>query len=183
MLVNPKAAALLCVSFCFCLFAAACSRSSSRGVESESAAVKPAGERRLAPDFTLKDSNGHPVKLSDYRGKVVLLNFWATWCGPCQIEIPWFIEFEKSHKDQGFAVLGVSMDEEGWEVVRPFAERMGVNYRILLGTETVAQQYGGVDSLPTTFLVDREGRIAAAHVGLTDRKEFEDGIQALLAGR
>jgi len=179
--VNPGAAAVLCVSFC--LFSVACSHSSQRGVEPETAPLKPAGERRPAPNFTLKDSAGRPVQLSDYRGKVVLLNFWATWCGPCQIEIPWFIEFEKRHRDQGFAVLGVSMDEEGWEAVRPFAERLGINYRILLGTEIVAQQYGGVDSLPTTFLIDREGRIAATHVGLTDRKEFEDGIQVLLAGR
>src|SRR5262249_17341367 len=118
------------------------------------AAVKAEKDRKPAPDFTLKDSNGQTVKLSDYKGKVVVLDFWATWCGPCKIEIPWFIEFEQTFKDKGFSVVGVSMDEEGWTVVRPYIQQRKVNYRILLGTEQVGQLYGGVDSLPTTYLVD-----------------------------
>jgi cytochrome c biogenesis protein CcmG/thiol:disulfide interchange protein DsbE len=112
-----------------------------------------------------------------------LLNFWATWCGPCKIEIPWFIEFQQRYKDQGFAVLGISMDEEGWEVIKPYMERNPVNYRILLGTDMVAEQYGGVDSLPTTFLIDGEGRIASTHVGLVSKSEYEKGIQELLGKR
>jgi peroxiredoxin len=101
---------------------------------------------KAAPNFTLKDADGRNVSLSDYKGKVVLLNFWATWCGPCKLEIPWFVEFEQKYKDRGFAVLGVSMDEDGWEVVKPYLAKTKVNYRILLGNDDVAKLYGGVDS-------------------------------------
>ncbi|MGQ9634133.1 MAG: TlpA disulfide reductase family protein [Bryobacteraceae bacterium] len=143
--------------------------------------IKQQEDRKLAPDFALKDVNGTTVRLSDYRGKVVLLNFWATWCAPCKIEIPWFIEFEQKHKDRGFAVLGISMDDDGWEVVRPFLARMKVNYRTLMGDETVAELYGGVASLPTSFLIDREGRIASAHLGLVSKSVYENEIEQLLA--
>jgi peroxiredoxin len=157
------------------------------------ASVKSDNERKPAPDFALKDANGQTVHLSDYRGKVVLLDFWATWCGPCQIEIPWFKDFERQHKDKGFAVLGVAMDDEGWEVVKPFAQQSGINYRLLIFNDSVEKAYGGlfVDeetgrpakalrALPTTFLIDREGRIASVHVGLAGKRDFEDGIQELL---
>ena len=146
----------------------------------KAAAVKPDQDRKSAPDFTLKDADGRPVHLSDYRGKVVLLDFWATWCGPCAMEIPWFMDLERRNKDHGFAVLGVSMDDEGWDAVKPFVAKLGVNYRVLLGNDLTAQLYGGVDALPTTFLIDREGRIAAVHVGLADRRDFEDGVERLL---
>lgn len=159
------------------LAAAACTPTQSGAARK----VKQQGDRKLAPDFALKDVNGATVRLSDYRGKVVLLNFWATWCGPCKIEIPWFIEFEQKHKDRGFAVLGISMDDGGWEVVRPFLARMKVNYRTLMGDETVAELYGGVASLPTSFLIDREGRIASAHLGLVSKSVYENEIEQLLA--
>jgi peroxiredoxin len=142
--------------------------------------VKAEKDRHAAPDFLLKDSDGKTVHLSDYKGKVVLLDFFATWCGPCKIEIPWFMEFERKNKDRGFSVLGVSMDDEGWEVVKPFLQNLGVNYRVVIGNDSTAQSYGGVDALPTSFLIDREGRIAAVHVGLAGRKDFEDGIEKLL---
>ena len=142
--------------------------------------VKPDKERHQAPDFALKDVNGQTVRLSDYRGKVVLLDFWATWCGPCQIEIPWFVDLERKNKDKGFAVLGVSMDDDGWEAVKPFLSQLGVNYRVVIGDSETAQLYGGVDALPTTFLIDRGGKIAAVHVGLADRRDFEDGVAQLL---
>lgn len=143
-------------------------------------ALKPGEKRNPAPDFELTDANGRKVKLSDYKGKVVLLNFWATWCGPCKLEIPWFVDFEKRYKDQGFAVLGVSMDEDGWESVKPYIQDKQVNYRIMVATEEVAQKYGGVEALPTTFLIDREGRIVSTHIGLVMKKDYEDEIVTLL---
>lgn len=146
----------------------------------KSASVTPHKDRKPAPDFELKDANGHTVKLSDYRGKVVLLDFWATWCGPCKIEIPWFKEFERENKDKGFAVIGVAMDDDGWDAVKPFAQQIGINYRVVIGNDEVAQLFGGVDALPTTFLIDREGRIAAIHIGLSGKRDFENGIQELL---
>ncbi len=147
------------------------------------ATAKSEGSRKGAPDFALKDGDGKTVKLSDYRGKVVLLDFWATWCGPCKMEIPWFEEFERSKRNQGFAVLGVSMDEDGWNAVRPFVKEMKMNYRVLLGDDRTADSYGGLEALPTTFIIDRDGRIAATHVGLADKKDFEDVIDQLLAQR
>jgi peroxiredoxin len=135
---------------------------------------------KTAPNFTLKDSDGRAVSLTDYKGKVVLLNFWATWCGPCKIEIPWFVEFEQKYKDRGFAVLGVSMDEDGWEVVKPYLAKSKINYRILLGNDDVAKQYGGVESLPTTLVIDRTGTIHSKHEGLVSKSEYEKDIMALL---
>ena len=142
--------------------------------------VKADRDRKPAPEFALKDADGKTVHLADYKGKVVLLDFFATWCGPCKIEIPWFMEMERKNKDRGLAVLGVSMDDQGWEVVKPFLASLGVNYRVLIGNDSTAQLYGGVDALPTTFLIDRGGKIAAVHVGLADRRDFEDGVEQLL---
>lgn len=144
------------------------------------AAIKPAAKRNSAPGFTLKDSTGKAFNLSDYKGKVVLLNFWATWCGPCKLEIPWFVEFEKNYRDKGFAVLGISMDEEGWEVVKPYVERAKVNYRMAIGNDAMAQHYGGVESLPTSFLIDRDGKIAAVHIGLVSKGDYQKDIEHLL---
>jgi peroxiredoxin len=146
------------------------------------ASVKPDKDRKPAPEFTLKDADGKTVHISDYKGKVVLLDFFATWCGPCKIEIPWFKEMERKNKDRGFAVLGVSMDDEGWEIVKPFLADLGVNYRVVIGNDQTASMYGGVEALPTTFLIDKEGRIAAVHVGLASKQDFEDGIEQLLQG-
>ena len=137
-------------------------------------------DQQQAPDFILKDVFGKDVKLSDYKGKIVVLNFWATWCGPCKVEIPWFMDIQRKNKDRGFEVLGVAMDDNGWEDVKPFLADLQVNYRVVIGDSATSDAYGGVDSLPTTFLIDRDGKIAAIHVGLTSRKDFEDGIDELL---
>jgi peroxiredoxin len=157
------------------LLLAGCSNNSSGGkLHSE-------GERKAAPAFKLKDSSGGEVTLADLKGRVVLLNFWATWCGPCEVEIPWFVEFEQKYKDQGFSVLGVSFDDDGWISVRPYIAAHKINYRIAIGSDELSQLYGGVDSLPTSFVIDRAGRIAAIHVGLVDKRDYQDEIIKLLA--
>jgi peroxiredoxin len=140
-----------------------------------------ASDRKAAQNFALADANGAPIKLSDYKGKVVLLNFWATWCGPCKVEIPWFIEFEKTYKDRGFVTLGVSMDDDGWKAVKPFMAQRAINYPVTIGNDRVAELYGGIDSLPTTFLIDREGRIASRHLGLVSKRDYEAEILKLIA--
>jgi len=155
------------------LFSASCNKQ-------KAPAPKAQGNRKPAPAFTLKDAEGKSVSLEDYKGKVVLLNFWATWCGPCKIEIPWFVAFEQKYKDKGFAVLGVAMDEEGFKVVKPYVDEQKINYRILGGNDAVGTLYGGVESLPTSFVIDREGKIAATHIGLVSKSDYEDQIVELL---
>lgn len=137
-------------------------------------------QRRAAPDFVLADATGATFHLSDYKGKVVLLNFWAAWCDPCKQEIPWFAEFQRTRAGQGFAVVGVSLDEHGWKAVRPAIESLKINYRVAVGDDATAQKFGGVDSLPETLLIDREGRIAAKHIGIVARREYEAEIDRLI---
>jgi peroxiredoxin len=153
-----------------------CSASSTTNTAS-----KASKERKPAPEFTLTDASGSSVKLSDYRGKVVLLNFWATWCGPCTLEIPWFIDFEQQFKSRGFEVVGISMDEDGWTAIKPYVTEHKMNYRILLGNDSVSELYGGVEALPTSFVIDRDGNIASVHVGLAGKNEYVDEIQGLLS--
>ena len=147
------------------------------------AIVQPASERKAAPQFALKDSTGKTINLTDYRGKVLLLDFWATWCTGCKLEIPWFSEFEKAYGARGFAVVGVSMDENGWSVVKPFLAENHLPYPILLGDGPTAQRFG-IQALPDTFLIDRQGRVAAVYKrGLVDKKDVEVNIKALLSER
>jgi len=154
---------------------------SCSGTQPVNAQAQSIKNRKPAADFTLRDANGSAVKLSDYRGKVVLLNFWATWCGPCTLEIPWFVEFEREYKTQGLAIVGVSMDEEGWNAIKPYVAEHKMNYRVLLGDDSVSQLYGGVDSLPTTFIIDRAGKVAfPPHIGLAGKNEYLKEIQSLL---
>ncbi|MEP6715328.1 MAG: TlpA disulfide reductase family protein [Terriglobia bacterium] len=142
--------------------------------------VKADKDRKLAPEFALKDASGRVVHLADYKGKVVLLDFWATWCGPCNIEIPWFKDFERKYKDRGFAVLGVSMDDDGWKAINPFVAMKNINYRVVLGDDKTSELYGSIEALPTAFVIDRGGRIASVHVGLSDKEDFVNAIEKLL---
>jgi len=132
-------------------------------------------------NFTLKDINGKDVKLSSYKGKVVLLNFWATWCGPCKIEIPWFNEFHQKYQAKGFAVLGISADDTV-EQLKPFVAEYKMSYTVLvgLGREDVQEALGPVWGLPTTLLISRDGKVCQRHMGLAKKAEFEKGILGLL---
>lgn len=167
---------MLSLSFLLLFLIAGCS--TPRSVSAQS--VKPGKDRKTAPEFTLKDSNGKPVKLSDYRGKAVVLDFWATWCGPCKVEIPWFVEFQQKYKDRGLVVLGVASGDEDWNVIQPFAKKMRINYPLVLGNDTTADLYGGIEALPTTFIIDRQGRIAKIHIGLASKEDFQNAIEKVL---
>ena len=146
----------------------------------EDIVLRADAERQPAPEFALKDANGATVRVADYKGKVLLLNFWATWCVPCKAEMPWFEEFERKYKDRGFAVLGASLDEDGWQVVKPYLDEHKLNYRIILANPEMAQLYGVVDALPTTFVIDAQGRIAAIHTGLVSKATYATQIEQLL---
>ena len=136
-----------------------------------------------APDFTLARLDGKTVKLSDFRGKAVLLNFWSITCQPCKIEMPWFEELQKQYKPQGLEIVGVAMDDEKPEVVGKFAKELGVDYTILMGREAVADEYGGVQFLPTTFYLDRNGKIVDRVFGLVSHSEIEGDIKKALGSQ
>jgi len=133
-------------------------------------------ELTIAPDFTLQDINGNEVTLSDFKGKVVVLNFWATWCPPCRKEIPVFIELYKKYKDEGLVIIGISLDREGKRVLIPFVKKFGINYPVLIGTKKVVDAYGGIRGIPTTFIIDKKGKIRKKHIGLplNPREFFEN---------
>jgi peroxiredoxin len=141
--------------------------------------LKSPNARSLATDFNLKDASGRDVKLTDLRGKVVLVNFWATWCEGCQVEIPWFVEFQKEYADRGLVVVGISMDDDGWKSVKPWIKEKKVNFAIVIGNEGLGKQYGLV-GMPLTALVDREGRIADVHHGIVEKTATQQKIRDLL---
>ena len=133
-----------------------------------------------APDFELTTLDGKKLRLSDLRGKAVLLNFWATWCGPCKIEIPWLEDLQKQYAPQGLQIVGVSMDDDPPAKVAKFAQDEGINYTVVMGNDKVADLYGGVDGLPETFYIGRDGKIVSRVMGLIGHKEIEENIQSAL---
>jgi cytochrome c biogenesis protein CcmG/thiol:disulfide interchange protein DsbE len=145
---------------------------------SPSLRVTPA-EHPFAPEFSLPDMTGQQLKLSDYRGKVILLDFWATWCGPCREEIPHFVELQNKLGDQGFQVIGVSMDD-GPEPVREFYRQFKINYPVVMGNAKIGELYGGVLGLPIAFVIGRDGRIYSRHIGAADISLLEREIEAQL---
>jgi peroxiredoxin len=135
---------------------------------------------QTAPAWALKSVEGKQLKSADYLGKVVILDFWATWCPPCRAEIPSFIQLQKQYGKDGLVVVGISLDQDGPAVVKKFIASNGINYDIVMGDTKTTEAYGGVESIPTTFVIDRQGKIAAKHVGLTEKAEFEKEIKPLL---
>jgi cytochrome c biogenesis protein CcmG/thiol:disulfide interchange protein DsbE len=144
-----------------------------------------------APAFALEDLNGKKVSLASYKGKAVLINFWATWCGPCKIETPWLVELRNQYAAQGFEILGVSTDDidrddseklsdEKKEIARS-AQQMHIPYPVLIDGASVSAPYGGLDEMPTSFFVDRNGKVVAAQLGLTSKDDIEGNIKKALA--
>lgn len=159
--------------------------------EAENAYVSPL-QGKLAPDFTLNDLSGKKVSLADFKGKAVLLNFWATWCAPCKVEIPWFLKLREQYAGQGFEIVGVSSDDldkddkaklfEQKAEIAKFVEQQKMTYPVLIDGDTISHPYGGVDSLPTSFFIDRQGTVVAQTVGLVPRDEIEADIRKALGG-
>jgi DsbE subfamily thiol:disulfide oxidoreductase len=133
-----------------------------------------------APNFQLTALDGKQVSLSDYRGKAVLLNFWATWCGPCRIEMPWFVDLQKKYSGQGFEIVGVAMDDSGEKAIKDFTQQIGTNYTVLLGKDAVGDAYG-VEGMPTTFFIGRDGKVIDQTLGLASKKELEERIQRAIS--
>jgi thiol-disulfide isomerase/thioredoxin len=160
------------------------------GCKSGSGAT-PATAKILAnePEVTFKDLSGKDVPLPSLKGKVVVVNFWATWCEPCQVEIPWMIEFQQKYADKGFTLLGVAIDEEGKSVVEPFVQKtqfdvngqkMTMNYPIVLGDDDLASKFGGLLGLPTSIVISREGKVVKRYIGLASRDDLDAEIKSLL---
>jgi len=141
---------------------------------------KPTAPGNAAPEFTVTDIDGKKLALSDYKGKVVLLDFWATWCTPCRAEIPHFVEMQQKYGPQGFQVVGISMDDDA-KPVKEFYRQFNMNYPVAVGDDKLAQSFGGVLGLPVNFIIDREGRIHAKFLGATDVSVIDKAVSDLLA--
>jgi thiol-disulfide isomerase/thioredoxin len=134
-----------------------------------------------APGFELRDLKGNQVSLSEFRGKAVVLNFWATWCAPCRRELPWFVEFQNEYGPRGLQIIGVSMDDEGINAIAPVVRRMGIDYVVLLGDSRVSSLYGGLAVLPTTYYISPRGDVIAFVNGVLSKTEVEHDIREVLA--
>jgi cytochrome c biogenesis protein CcmG, thiol:disulfide interchange protein DsbE len=183
--LSDQAATIVCALLLAGLLAASCGgkERQSKGSEGEGrSAALPAGrDRRPTPDFVLKDVDGLDVRMADFQGKVVLVNFWATWCPPCRMEIPDFVELQRALGPQGLQVVGISLDDEGASKVGPFATQHRVNYPMLVNGHGAAIAYGGITAVPTTFLLDRQGRVVERREGLATLEHWREAIGALLA--
>ena len=127
-----------------------------------------------APDFELENSEGKRIRLSDFKGKVVILDFWATWCPPCRMEIPGYVDLYNKYKDQGLVIIGISLDRDGWTPVRPFMQDYKINYPIVMGNGQIVQAYGNINSIPTTFTINRDGHIVDQKIGARPVEYYEE---------
>ena len=153
----------------------------SRSLGSDATADQAGWVGKTAPDFALTNLLGQTVRRSDFKGKVVLLDFWATWCAPCRLEIPDLVQLQTQYAGKGFTVLGIALDDEGAAVVKPVAQKLSVNYPVAIGNLQVAAAYGGIEALPTTFLIGRDGKVLKTHVGAQGKSELEREIQSALS--
>lgn len=133
------------------------------------------------PEFTLASLGGSPVSKRDFAGRVVLFDFWATWCGPCRRGIPDFVELHAAYAGRGLAILGVGLDQEGAAALKPFAEKLKISYPVLLGNQETAKRWGGVAAIPATFIVDRKGIVRKQYVGFQPKPVLEAAVSSLLA--
>ena len=138
------------------------------------------GVGEYAPDFELRSVDGGSFKLSALRGQPVVVNFWGTWCAPCKVEIPWLVELDQTYSSQGLKVVGIAMESGSPEEISKFAQEHGMKYRVVLGDSGTANEYGGVRFMPQSFFIGKDGRIAKETTGLTDKKDLEEGMKALL---
>ncbi len=176
---------LILFSITFAVLLIACNssqkKSSNNKARTASASTNDSTENEFkeAPDFTLETMEGNAFTISDYKEKVVVLNFWATWCAPCRKEIPDFMELHDEMKDDGVIFAGVSLDEEGWEKVRPYANDMEINYPIMVDNGSVAQQYGPIRSIPTTFILNKKGEVEYVAPGMLTKEKLQPILQKL----
>jgi peroxiredoxin len=133
-----------------------------------------------APAWKLKDIDGKDVAFEQFKGKVVVIDFWATWCGPCRVEIPGYVEMQKKHGAEGLVIVGVSLDQAGPEVVKAFAAKYGINYPLVMADEAIQTKFGGIEAIPTTFLIDRDGQIRDRKVGAEESESYEKKVAAVL---